>query len=251
MSDLMNVSVQEEISKLTLSQIVVNNYKTAAIFEKYNLDFCCRGNKLLQTACKEKGVPEETLLTELNDLFNKKEESNGRYNEWNADFLVEYIVNIHHGYIRTITPVLLGHTQKIASVHGERHPETIEVARIFNAVSKDLKHHMMKEEEILFPYIKYMVKTSGGATKAEPPYFSTVENPIKLMIAEHEAAGDELYEIRNLTNNYTPPADACNTYKVCYQELKEFEEDLHKHVHLENNILFPKAIALEKEVAGR
>jgi regulator of cell morphogenesis and NO signaling len=247
----MNVRLQDEISGLTLSQIVVNNYKTAAIFEKYNLDFCCRGNKLLQAACEEKGVEKEAVIAELNDLFSKRDESNGRYNEWNPDFLVEYIVNNHHSYVRKITPTLLGHTQKIASVHGERHPETIGVARIFNAVSKDLKHHMMKEEEILFPYIRYMAKALTGTAKPERPYFSTVENPIKMMEAEHEAAGDELYEIRSLTNNYTPPADACNTYRVCYQELREFEEDLHKHVHLENNILFPKAIVLERGLLSR
>lgn len=251
MSNQMNVSLPEEISALTLSQIVVSNYKTAAIFEKYNLDFCCRGNKLLQVACAEKGIEKDTVLAELNDLFSKRDESNGRYDEWNPDFLVEYIVNNHHSYIRRITPTLLGHTQKIASVHGERHPELIEVAKIFNSVSKDLKHHMMKEEEILFPYIRYMAKALTSPAKAERPYFSTVENPIKMMEAEHESAGDELYEIRSLTNNYTPPSDACNTFRVCFQELREFEEDLHKHVHLENNILFPKAIILEKELLGR
>jgi regulator of cell morphogenesis and NO signaling len=251
MNEQKNYDITEQLSKLTLSQIVTRNYKTAEIFEKYNLDFCCRGNKLLAMACEEKGIEENEVISDLNKLLSCRDESNGRYNEWSTDFLTDYIINNHHTYIRNIIPVLTLHTQKVASAHGERHPETTEIARIFSAVSKDLKHHLMKEEGILFPYIKYMSKALTGESKTEKPYFNTVASPIKMMEAEHAAAGDELYEIRNLSGNYTPPEDACNTYKVCYSELKEFEEDLHKHVHLENNILFPKAVLLEKELMSR
>ncbi|MFO7447335.1 MAG: iron-sulfur cluster repair di-iron protein [Ignavibacteriaceae bacterium] len=244
-------NVKETLSDLTLSQIVTDNFKTAAVFEKYSLDFCCRGNKTISDACIEKGVSSEQVFEDLNELLVTRAETNGRYNEWAPDFLADYIVNNHHSYVRGIIPILTIHTQKIASVHGKNHPETIEVARIFGIVYKDLKQHMMKEEEILFPYIRQLVKSSNSQSKTERPYFGSVQNPIKMMEAEHESAGDELFEIRRLTNNYTPPADACNTYKICYQELKEFEEDLHKHVHLENNILFPKAIQLENDVLSR
>ena len=248
MFEITNNNVKESLNNLTLSQIVTTNFKAAAVFEKYNLDFCCRGNKLISEACSEKGIDVHTVEEELNNLVSDNKETDSRFNEWSLDFLIEYIINNHHNYIRNIVPVLTAHTQKVASVHGENHPETIEVAKIFSVVYKDLKQHMMKEEEILFPYIKQLVKASNNGTKAERPYFGSVTNPIKMMEAEHQAAGDELFEIRRLTNNYTPPEDACNTYKIAYSELKEFEEDLHKHVHLENNILFPKAIKLEKEI---
>jgi regulator of cell morphogenesis and NO signaling len=145
-------------------------------------------------------------------------------------------------------PVIAAHTQKVASVHGENHPETIAIAKHFSVVYKDLKQHMMKEEQMLFPFIKYLSKAEQKKSSAERPFFGTVKNPIKMMEIEHQNAGDELSGIRDLSDNYTPPDDACNTYKVCYQELKEFEEDLHQHVHLENNILFPKSILLEDKI---
>jgi len=236
-----------EFSNLTLSEIVTKNYKAAFIFEKYNLDFCCRGNKLISDACKEKDLNPETILTELKNL-NGNGEYLSNYNDWELDFLIDYIINNHHNYVRRMIPILSTHTQKVASVHGENHPETIDIVKHFSVVYKDLKQHMMKEEEILFPFIKQLLHAKKNESKTEAPYFGSVKNPIRMMEIEHQSAGDELFEIRNLTNNYTPPQDACNTYKVAYQELKEFEEDLHKHVHLENNILFPKAILLENEM---
>ena len=147
-----------------------------------------------------------------------------------------------------MNPVISEHTKKIASVHGRNHPELNEIAQSFSVVYKDLKQHMKKEEEMLFPYIKYLVRAKQQGTKVEPAFFGSVQNPIRMMEAEHTAAGDELFGIRKLSDNYTIPADACNTFMVTYKELKEFEEDLHKHVHLENYILFPKAILLEAEL---
>jgi regulator of cell morphogenesis and NO signaling len=238
------------LAELTLSEIVTNDFHAAAVFEKYNLDFCCKGKRPLSEACSEKNIDLNSLLEELESYTPQNNNSDLRYNEWKIDFLADYIVNNHHSYVRRMIPILAAHTQKIASVHGENHPETVEVAKRFAVVYKDLKQHMMKEEQILFPYVKQLLKFQNEITIKERPFFGAAENPIKAMEAEHEAAGDELFEIRSLTNNYTPPADACNTYRICYQELKEFEEDLHKHVHLENNILFPKTIKLEKEIFG-
>lgn len=243
-----NQSIMDVLGNLTLSEIVTKNFKAAAVFESYNLDFCCRGNKPLNSACDEKGIDTTAVLSDLTNLFVTPGESNGRYDEWNLDFLSDYIVYNHHSYVRNMIPLITAHTQKVAMVHGKNHPETIEAAKIFTIVYKDLKQHMMKEEEILFPYIKQLVKAAKNSSKTEKPYFGTVENPIKMMEAEHQSAGDELFELRRITNNYTPPEDACNTFKICYKELKDFEEDLHKHVHLENNILFPKAIVLEKSL---
>ncbi len=174
-----------------------------------------------------------------------------RQDEWGLDFMIDYIVNTHHEYVRKMIPVLSAHTEKIASVHGERHPELIEIAKKFSVVYKELKQHMFKEEQILFPYIKQIVNAAVNGTKFEPPYFGSVANPIKMMEIEHQNAGDELFGIRDLSNNYSVPDDACNTYRICLLELKEFEEDLHKHIHLENNILFPKAIKLEEDLTRR
>ncbi len=235
-----------DFTNMTLKQIVTNNFRTAAIFEKYGLDFCCRGNKLINEACKEKCVNPELLTEELGKLNEHKVEAN-LFNDWSLDYLIDYIIQHHHNYVKAIIPILLTHTQKVSSVHGVNHPEVIEIAEKFEVVATELNRHLMKEEKILFPYIKLLVQANRKNTKADPPFFGTVKNPINSMIEEHEIAGDTLYSIRELSNQYIPPADTCNTFKVAYQELKEFEEDLHKHVHLENNILFPKAIELEKK----
>lgn len=239
---------ESEYNTQTLSEIVKNNFKAAAVFEKYNLDFCCKGNKFLSAACVEKGVDESEILSELQRI-KTYQNSSINYEEWSLDFLIDYIVNTHHSYVRRMIPIISEHVNKIATVHGQNHPELKEIARIFSVVYKDLKQHMMKEEEILFPHIKYLVKSKANGTKIESPYFGTVQNPIRLMESEHQNAGDELFEIRRLSNSYKVPEDACNTFSVTFQELKEFEEDLHKHVHLENSILFPKSIQLEAELS--
>ena len=179
--------------------------------------------------------------------MNIREASN-KYNEWSPDFLIDYIINNHHSYVTKMIPVISAHTKKINLVHGKNHPELSKVESAFERVYKDLKQHMMKEEQILFPFIKYLVSAKNNGRKAELPYFGTVKNPIKMMEAEHQAAGDEMHEIRNLTQNYIAPDDACETYKATMFELKEFEEDLHKHVYLENYILFPKSVKLETEL---
>lgn len=242
-----NAYTEQDFRNLTLSEIVTENFKTAAVFEKYNMDFCCGGNKPVSKACEEKGLDSSALIEELKSVKNKNVDVE-KYTEWSLDFLIDYIVNNHHSYVKRMIPVLAAHTQKIASVHGKNHPELAQVAISFERVYKDLKHHMMKEEQILFPFVKQLVNAKKNATKSEAPYFGSVKNPIRMMEAEHQAAGDELYEIRNLTNNYLVPDDACNTYSVTMQELRDFEEDLHKHVYLENYILFPKSIELEKEL---
>ena len=239
---------ESEYNTQTLSEIVKNNFKAAAVFEKYNLDFCCKGNKFLSTACVEKGMDESEILSELQRI-KEYQNSSINYEEWSLDFLIDYIINTHHSYVRRMIPIISEHVNKVASVHGSNHPELKEIARIFSVVYKDLKQHMMKEEEILFPHIKYLVKSKANGTKIESPYFGTVQNPVRLMESEHQNAGDELFEIRRLSNSYKVPEDACNTFSVTFQELKEFEEDLHKHVHLENSILFPKSIQLEAKLS--
>jgi regulator of cell morphogenesis and NO signaling len=239
----------DELNNLTLSEIVNKNFRAAAVFEKYKLDFCCRGNRPISAACTDLGLDSSEVIAELYALGNEGVVQSFSPDKWELNFLIDYIINTHHQYVRSMIPVISAHAEKVALVHGRNHPETKSVAKAFSILYKDLKQHMMKEEEILFPHIRRLVKTGEGEIRYEAPYFGSVNNPITLMEAEHQSAGDELYEIRNLTNNYTPPEDACNTYSILYRELRDFEEDLHKHIHLENNILFPKSKVLERQVS--
>lgn len=239
-----------EISEnMTLSEIVVDNFHAASVFEKYSLDFCCNGNKTISEACKEKNINILDVLSDIEQL-NTNGTTNMNFEDWGLGFLSEYIVNNHHNYVRKMIPILSEHTKKIASVHGKKHPELLKISHIFEVVYKDLKQHMMKEEQMLFPFIKNMEAAKNQEGKIEKPFFGTVKNPIRMMQVEHQASGDEMAEIRSLADNYSVPDDGCNTYNVTFLELKEFEEDLHKHVFLENSILFPKAVKMETELLG-
>jgi len=237
-----------ELSNITLSEIVRDNFHTASIFEKYNLDFCCNGKRTLAEACKGKGINPKGIINEIENINSASAKAEIKPDEWNLNFLIEYIINNHHSYVNRMLPVISAHTHKVATMHGENHPETKRIAEIFFAINNEMKHHMMKEEKILFPHINMLVKAGNNGGSSGKPYFGTIKNPISMMEAEHQSAGDGMFEIKKLTNNYVPPVDACETYKITIKELKEFEEDLHKHVHLENNILFPKAIELENEM---
>jgi regulator of cell morphogenesis and NO signaling len=148
-------------------------------------------------------------------------------------------------------PVIFAHSQKVSEVHGKNHPEVIEIAKLFEAVHDELSSHLMKEEKMLFPVILHLAELEKTGSKMEVSPFGSIENPINVMEREHVEAGEGLYKIRELSSNYNPPEDACTTYKVLYQELDEFENDLHTHIHLENNILFPQAIELEKKLMSK
>jgi len=248
MNELTNTeSTVSDLIEKTLAEIVTDNIRSAIVFEEYGLDFCCKGNRSLKAACADKNIDVQKIVDEL---INLSHSGNGKENpnDWQLDFLVDYIINNHHQYVRRMIPVISLHADKVASVHGKNHPETIQIADLFLAVREELEMHMMKEERILFPQIKQMVLTQKENSKYFQAPFGTIQNPIRMMEYEHTSAGDALYQIRELSNNYAHPDDACNTFKALFSELKEFEEDLHKHIHLENNILFPKSIILETKL---
>lgn len=230
----------------TIGEIVAENFRTAAVFQEYEIDFCCRGGRTIEEACTDKSIDADAVLERIASVLASGPDPSMKFDEWDLAFLASFIEKNHHGYVRRMIPVLRMHTQKIASVHGGRHPELVEVARHFEAVATELEAHMLREEQMLFPFIAALEHAS--LTGGEPPRspFGSVSNPIARMKIEHEHAGDEMATIRSLTSGYTPPEDGCTTYRVAFQELAEFEADLHQHVHLENNILFPKAIAIEK-----
>jgi regulator of cell morphogenesis and NO signaling len=233
----------------TIGEIVTRDIRKAKVFRKYGIDFCCGGKKTIAEVCEKKNIDPAKLSADLNESERDHSTMPGNPDKWELDFLANYIVNIHHAYVKNTIPVLLAWSQKVASVHGETHPETIRIAQLFGAIADELVPHMIKEENVLFPYVSLMVQASRENKKLSPVSFGTVDNPIRMMENEHEAVGELYMEIEKLSNQFTPPADACNTFKALYATLKEFEDDLFLHIHLENNILFPKAALLEKELA--
>lgn len=239
----------ETLEKNTQKQIgeyVAEDYRTAAVFSKYKIDFCCNGGRTLDEACQKKDINSNQLLDELNAVLNNKGNQAIDYKSWPLDLLIDYIEKKHHRYVEEKIPVIRQFLDKLCRVHGERHPELFKINELFTGSAGDLAAHMKKEELILFPFIKKMVNATLDGKAIEAPHFGTVENPIALMKEEHDNEGGRFREIATLTDNYNPPTDACNTYRVTFAMLNEFEQDLHLHIHLENNILFPQAIKLEQ-----
>jgi regulator of cell morphogenesis and NO signaling len=223
-----------------VGDIVADDFRTAAVFQRHRIDFCCGGKQKLAEACSAGGVDGRTLIIELAEATAERRPAGPSYAEWTATQLIEHIVSTHHAYVLRSIPSLSAWTQKVASAHGPRHPEVEGIAAIFQDVAAELLQHMQKEERILFPVITRLETGDGGHV-----VFGTVANPIRMMEHEHESAGEAFAGIRRLSRDYTLPEDACATFTVLYKELEAFERDLHVHIHLENNILFPKALALE------
>lgn len=232
----------------TLGEIASKDLRKAEVFKKYGLDFCCGGKKTVKEACAEKGIDVTKVEQELQTA--DKNISTARplpYNDWSLDFLEDYIVNTHHSYVKKTIPDLRVYTSKVASVHGNRHPELLAISQLTDEVCNELSSHLIKEETILFPYIKQLVNSKNNGTPIQNKNFNTIQNPINMMEHEHEVVGNNLDKMRQLSNNYSLPEDACASYSYLFKTLDEFENDLHIHIHLENNILFPKALALEKK----
>jgi len=221
-----------------LGEIVAADFRTAEIFKNSGIDFCCGGKKTLEQACKDKNLDPNLIIQKLKELEIIPLRTSHNFKDWELDFLADYIVNIHHKYVLKTMPDLMFYTKKIASVHGSTHPELIEVENIVEKLSTELLTHLKKEEEVLFPAIKEALRANSKKIK------TTIIAEIGRMIVEHEFAGDALDQIKSMTSNYHLPVDACNSYRVCFQLMQQFEDNLHIHIHLENNILYPKALAL-------
>lgn len=231
-----------------IRDVVADDFRTAVVFQRHGLDFCCGGGRSIAEASQAKGVDPDVIMGELAALRETPNDGAPAFNTWGLDLLVDYIVDNHHRFVRRLTPALKAYTEKVARVHGANHPETVKIAGLFDKIATDLTMHMQKEENILFPYIKALAEADRTGTPLPVPFFGAIENPIRMMEAEHADAGNDMEQIRTLSNTFTPPAEACTTFRVSYQELQAFECDLHQHVHLENNILFPKAIELERKL---
>lgn len=237
----------ERLEEQTIGEIVAQDYRAAGVFKKFGLDFCCGGKRPVSEACKEKGVDVAKLTNEL-QAATQQGGGNYNYNDWSPALLVDYIVEQHHQFVRSKTTEIEVYARKVAKVHGKRHEELIEILQEFVMLKEELLNHLEKEERMLFPYIKALAEAEKQGKKPDPAYFNRVENPVAMMEAEHDEAGEAMAKIQKLSNNFTPPEDACATYRVLFQNLEGFQDDLHKHVHLENNVLFPKALELEKRL---
>ncbi len=221
-----------------IGDIVTKDFRAAEVFKKAGIDFCCGGSQSLEDACRDKKLDVAEIESELEKLENSEPGSSHKFNEWKLDFLCDYIVNTHHQTVMKLLPELTFYTQKIAEVHGDNHPELSEIANLFAQVDTELRQHLCNEEEVLFPAIREVLKTNSAESKA------TIISEITRMTGEHEFAGGAMDKINELSHHYAVPEDGCNTYRVAYKLLEQFEDDLHIHVHLENNILYPKAMKL-------
>lgn len=236
-----------ELASRTLAQIVTSNHRTAAVFEKHHLDFCCKGKRSLQQACSEQNISVDELLNELEGVASTHQTAYP-FDKLTLSQLADHIVSTHHAYVKTESQQLLAYAEKVVSKHGQRHPELFKIFQLVVAIKEEMALHMHKEEVVLFPRIKELEKFAGHEHGDIQLSVSYLQAPITMMEQEHDHAGALLAEIRQESANYTPPADACTTYKLLFASLQAFEMDLHQHVHLENNILFPKAITLAKEL---
>ena len=231
----------------TLGELAAKDLRKAQIFKKYGLDFCCGGKKTVKQACAEKGLDVTKIEQELQQADKNPITRPLPYGEWSLDFLADYIVNTHHSYVKKTLPDLLGYSAKVARVHGSRHPELLAIHQLVEEINAELTSHLVKEEKVLFPYIKELVTASNS--NSQPAFtssFGTIQSPINMMEMEHEMVGKALEEIRALSHDFALPEDACASYSLLYRILDEFESDLHIHIHLENNILFPKALKLDR-----
>ncbi len=245
---LNKIHLMENISTQTLASIVTKSSSSVPVFEKYSLDFCCNGKRTLAEACNAKGLSISEIVAELELNMQPRTENQLPFEEMSAEQMISYILIHHHFYVKQSMPQIIFHVEKVANKHGERFPFMVEVLQLFREIQEEMTSHMQKEEVILFPRIKHLESMFLDG-QLNDTVRNSIAAPINVMMAEHDHAGDLLYQIRELTSNYQAPEGACTTFKVSLAELKEFEEDLHQHVHIENNHLFIKALDMMKAPA--
>jgi regulator of cell morphogenesis and NO signaling len=240
----------EPVSELHLSEIVRKHPAAATLFEKYDLDYCCHGKQTVREACQGDIIKHNKIEHALHRIFENDLTETGtvHFEQQPLDQLINHIVDKHHHYVKESMPVILEHLRKVTTKHGDRHPELRKVLELFEEVKLEMAQHMFKEEQVLFPRIQFLAESFRTKKQQGMPDKIYLSAPISMMELEHEKAGNALHQIREFTHNYTPPEDACTTHRLTLAELKEFEHDLHQHVHLENNILFPKALAMQKKI---
>lgn len=230
----------------TVGAIVAETPNCAREFEALGIDYCCGGSRTLSEACTQLNVSVEETLARLEK--SAEQATSAEDKNWQVlplSDLIAHINSTHHVFVRSESPRINALAAKVVGVHGKNHPELLTVRQLFSALSEELHVHLMKEEQILFPYVLCMEESVTAGEMAPPAMFGTVMNPVRMMMREHDGAGDALRSLRAVTSDYKLPEDACVSYRTLYQALQDFEKDLHQHIHLENNILFPRATAME------
>lgn len=233
-----------------LKEIALFNPALRQVLEEAGLDYCCGGGKSLDDACLHANVSPEEILIRLRENSRNVNRDDQDWMEMPLADLTRHIREKHHQYVRAAISGTQPLLDKVVAKHGSNHAELGEIERLFAEVSQEMIMHMQKEEQILFPYIDALEKAFSKHESVEPPFFRTVTNPIHTMMKEHDAAGELIKRIRDLTSNYTAPRGACTSFNALYEALRQFEADLHQHVHLENNVLFPRAVAMESAAAS-
>jgi len=231
----------------TFRELAIENPAATRVFERLQIDYCCGGNRTLEDACRAAGVPLDNVVDSLEAAAAVPATVPTR--DWQTEPLADLVAHIrdtNHVYTRDALARIAHLLEKVCSVHGANHPELRGIQTTFAALRQELSMHMMKEEMMLFPYIVRMEEAVLGNEPVLPPPFGTVRNPVAMMMREHDGAGEDLREIRATSNGYSAPADGCITYQTLYGALAEFEADLHQHIHLENNVLFPRAVEMER-----
>ncbi len=230
----------------TVGELAAEMPNATREFEKLGIDYCCGGSRTLGQACSEANISVDEALARLEKSQASTQPDAGQ--DWQnlllAD-LIGHITTTHHVFVREESPRIQALAAKVVRVHGKNHPELMDVQQVFAALAEELRVHLMKEEQMLFPYISLMEESTLAGEPAPPAVFGTVVNPVRMMMQEHDGAGDALRSLRSVTTDYKVPEDACISYRTLYQALQDFEADLHQHIHLENNILFPRAVAME------
>ena len=235
-------------STMTVREVAISLPQSTRVFEKLRIDYCCGGNQSLDDACHKAGLNVEEVMQLLSKSAPAALTEPSAVESRGLAKLADYIVNKHHEFTRSELQRLTELLTKVCSVHGANHPELVQIQSEFQKLDADLCPHMMKEEHILFPYIKRLESAALGSGPAPLAPFGTVRNPIAVMMREHDAAGDILKSIRALSRDFVVPEGACFSYRTLYGALAELEADLHQHIHLENNILFPRAAEIENEI---
>jgi regulator of cell morphogenesis and NO signaling len=237
------------IPQRTLADLVTENARAASVFERFGLDYCCHGRQSVEDAVARKGASLSEVVNAIDALGTPSPDDTLPADWEHLDHLTRYIVTHHHRYVRESCPQLTQWLDKLVARHGPQHSELAEVRRTFYTLAEELLAHMQKEENVLFPFIDDLAAANRSSGRLPAGPFGMIQSPVRVMEADHELAGELVARLNSQTGGYTPPPDGCNTYRLCYAELARFERDLHQHIHLENNVLFPRAIELETRTA--
>lgn len=241
---------QKDYSTCTVGQIVADNFQAAQVFAQYHIDFCCHGSTPFAEACAHSGHTPEEVVQALNQCLTQPAANAApRFTDWPLDLLSDYVLKIHHRNIRTQGPQTEALLDKVTEVHAKRHPELKQVKALFHESLIDLENHLTKEENVLFPYIYELFEAKATGRWLPPFHCGTILHPISVMEDEHSHEGERYEIIASLTHGYTAPEDACASYRLALQQLHAFEQALHEHIHLENNLIFPRTLQLEQELA--